>query len=117
MAKETENLGMSTALGTLLRPLNSEYGKVAPGWGTTVLMGIFMGLLLSYAIIALFAWFGPDGLTTNTKVQFNMWVIPLIWLTIFSFTYLFRSAKQAWLTLGGLNITLYSLFLMLGHGL
>lgn len=87
--------------------------RIQPDWWSKTIIAIVMGLLLSYGIITIFAWFGPGGIDAPMKVQLNMWLISLIWLPILALIYLFKSARSAFFTMLSINLVVYFILAIL----
>lgn len=85
-------------------PVKKKYPPIQPDWISKTLAGCILGFLLALSLSGIFAWLGPGGLEAPNKSQFNMWIVPPIWLTVFSLVYFFRSGLRAWLWLGGATL-------------
>lgn len=79
-----------------------------PDWWSKTLAGCLPGFVIALTLTGLFAWLGPGGIDASDKVQFNMWAIAPLWMTLLGLVYLFRTGWQAWLWLGGISLLLTS---------
>lgn len=83
--------------------------KSQPDWWQKSLAGVVLGYAIALAISGLFAWLGYGGIDAPQKVQFNMWIISPIWLTILSFSFMFPTGVSAIKWLGSANLVAYTL--------
>ena len=100
---------ISTAAETaavIIRPVRTapKYQPIKEDWLSKTLAGGLLGLALALIASSLFANLGPGGLDAPDKSQFNMWIVPPLWMTVFSLVYMFRSGLRAWLWLGGFTL-------------
>ena len=89
------------------------YREFHSHWWSKTLIGALLGLSLAYGLVALFAWFGPHGIEGKDKVQFNMWLVSPIWLTLFSLVYLFAHRRSALLYFVSANFLIFTVYFLL----
>lgn len=77
-------------------------------WFLKISAGLLAGFPLALALTGLFAWAGPGSIDTPDRVQFLMWMIAPVWLTMLALIFLFRSGWYAWGVLISLNLIAWS---------
>lgn len=67
-----------------------------------IIFGFMIALYLSEAMMLL-----PLNIIASVKVQFAMWLVTPIWLSVLGFCYLFHTGKQAWGMLGMASASIF----------
>lgn len=85
-------------------------------WLSLSLAGTLLGFGLAIALSGLFAWLGPGGMVPLNKYQFNMWIVPPLWLAACAAVFMARSAWRAWAWLGAANVLAYAALFAVRQG-
>lgn len=99
-------------------PIDSRRAKPAPirpDWFSKTLGGLLLGLALALAASALYSDM-TASMPLPTRGQLVMWMVPPIWMGVFSGVYFFTSGLRAWLWLGGANVLAWGVLLAMRWG-
>ncbi|MDK2778979.1 MAG: hypothetical protein KYX62_15105 [Pseudomonadota bacterium] len=95
---------------------SKKASQIQPHWWRKTFAGAVLGFTLTFALIGIFAWAGPGGISAPDKVQFNMWMVTPVWMLIFSLVYLFRTGNRALIFMLAFNLLAYAiLFIVRGE--
>jgi hypothetical protein len=68
--------------------------KIQRDWWLKSVSGTVLGSTLALALVGLWAWWGPGGISASNKVQFNMWLIAPLWMGVLSACFFVRTGRQ-----------------------
>lgn len=81
-------------------------------WVTKSLAGTLLGFGLALSVSGLFVRLSPD-MALSVKGQLAMWMLAPVWLGTLAGSYFFSSGLRAWLWLGGTNLLLAGVLVVL----
>lgn len=85
----------------------SPVKPIDSAWFLKGLAGLVLGFLLAIGCSRVFIQLTPAMIQT-AQVQLAMWMVMPIWLTALGISFAFRTAVQTWLSLGILNLLVFS---------
>lgn len=99
-------------------PDTARRGKPAPirpDWVSKTLAGLLLGLSLALICSGMLAAL-LTGMPLPVSGQLVMWLVPPIWLSVWSGVYFFASGWRAWAWLGGANLLALCIWWLLKPG-
>lgn len=89
----------------------------AEKWLSRICSSALLSYGIALAISGCFVWGNPSGLLSDTpaanQVQFAMWILAPLWLTVFSVSFLLANLRHVWLWLGTANAVLWGVLALI----